>query len=144
MLKIHVDTARDGARARGTDSASQRVLDDLLAQMETMRERVAEASITFTFRSIGRKPWDDLVGEHPPTKDQVDKAKREGLGVPNVNQDSFPVAAIAASVVEPTLTVDDVKDMWDSPDWSDGELTILYQAALMVNQQARVVDLGKG
>lgn len=112
--------------------------------------------LTFTFRAVPRSEWDDLVAaeEHQPTEEQkaefleglikagVDPAKAEPL---SYNPETFAPAAVAASCIEPKLTLEDVLAMWESPDWSAAELARVFQTAMWVNQRADgTVFWGKG
>ena len=143
LLQMQVTNARSTLTFRD-DEQTQRELDDLLAQVEEMKPQVEEATLTFRFRSLSRKKYDELQSAHLPTPAQIQEAKDSGLGIPAVNTDSFPPALIAASCVEPEMTLDDAKSLWeDDENWSQGELTMLYEVAIAVNQQRRVIDLGK-
>ena len=61
------------------------------------------ALIEFRFKGIGRRQWADLLAEHPPTKQQ----KLLDRNAPY--DDTFEYAAIAASCVQPAMTVEQVR-----------------------------------
>jgi hypothetical protein len=46
-------------------------------------------------------------------------------------------------VVDPELTMSQAKELWAGGVFSQGEVEFLFTSCLNVNQQARVVDLGK-
>jgi hypothetical protein len=72
-----------------------------LARKVVKLEAEIEASEkVFTFADIGGQ-WVDLIGKHPPTKEQLDAD-----GSLDHNPETFPVAAIAASSTDPKLTVE--------------------------------------
>ena len=143
LLQLQVRQARSTLTFRD-DELAKRELDDLLAQAEAMKPQMEEATVEFKFRSLSRKAYDALQSAHLPTPTQLEEAKKEGGGTPSVNPDTFPPALIAASCVEPEMTADDAKALWeDDENWSQGELTMLYENAIAVNQQRRVIDLGK-
>jgi hypothetical protein len=70
-------------------------------QIAELEEEMARYERSFKFRSIGYQPWQDLLAKHPPTKQQKAADARV-----DHNPETFPIAAMAASCVEPTLTVD--------------------------------------
>jgi hypothetical protein len=115
------------------------------AALETLRAQAVkqDAVVTVRFRSIGRHAWDDLIRQHPPTDAQTAEAKAAGMGDLNFNSDTFPPAVVAASLEDPKLTVDEVAEIWDSPDWNQAELGVLFGAALEVNNSRHTLDLGK-
>ena len=76
-----------------------------------------------TYRAIGANAYDKLVSKHPPTTEQ----RSEGA---NFNLDTFAPALIAAVCVDPEMTYDDAKEIWDSTEWSRGEVVTLWRRAL--------------
>lgn len=112
-------------------------------KLEEARALAEENTAEFVLRSIGRKPFELLVDEHPPTEKQKAEAKKAGSEI-NWNADTFPPALVAACLVEPQMSADDVLEMWDSPDWNQAELLSLFFGAMDANQNRRMIDLGKG
>ena len=131
---------------RRDDEAAQQEAWDAAAVLEALRARAVEedAVVSVRFRSIGRHAWDDLIRAHPPTDEQIAEAKAAGMGELNFNSETFPPAVVAASLEEPAMSVDEVAALWDSPDWNQAELGVLFQAALEVNNSRHTLDLGKG
>ena len=82
----------------------------------------------FTLRAIGSKAYDVLMGMHHPTAEQ----KKEGLAY---NVDTFGPALIAACSVEPKITPNEAKELWDSDEWSRGEVMAMFSAAVEVNSK---------
>lgn len=91
---------------------AQLAVETTVARRKTLARKVVklEAEIeaiekVFTFADIGGQ-WMDLIGQHPPTKAQLEVDK-------NLDHDpeTFPVVAIAASSSQPKLTEDQVKRM---------------------------------
>lgn len=64
---------------------------------------IAAARREFKFRAIGKRPWADLLAQHPPTPEQ----RRLNSRVDH-NPETFPGAAIAASCVDPVMSVEQV------------------------------------
>lgn len=83
---------------------------------------------TLLFRAIGMRAYDDLLALHPPTKEQA------AAGA-SYNGDTFGPALVAAVCIEPNLSEADTIEMWESDDWSRGDLAILWEAALEVNMR---------
>lgn len=136
LARIRYENAPQNS-GRGDEFDAAQAAHD--AAVEAARDQVAE----FVFRGIGRRAWERLVDDHRATKDQQDKHRRANpkTGPLEWNPETFPVAAVAASLVEPSLTAADVQEIWDDPDWNDAELGSLFFAALEANQQRKVADL---
>jgi len=139
-----VQQLRDLAAERPRDKELQATLAEVEAQFEELRRESEEFVVDFVFRSIGRQKFEDLVEECPPTEKQKKEAKKKGEEEPGWNPETFPVRLMAEAIVEPELTEDEVFEIWDSEDWNQAELMSLFIAALTVNQQRKIVDLGKG
>lgn len=82
--------------------------------------------ITLIFQSIGNKAYDDLVSKYPPSPKQV----KDGL---SYDLDKFAPALVAQSCVDPELTLEDAKEIFESDSWNRGELMMLFYAAIEVN-----------
>lgn len=78
-----------------------------------------------TLRAIGSKAYDVLVGMHVPTAEQ----KKEGAAY---NPDTFGPALISACSVNPHITPNEAKELWESDEWSRGEVMELFVAAVEV------------
>lgn len=141
--KSKLETARNRVGVRPDNLDFQVALEDALAEVDTLKSRLREESIEFVFKSIGRRKFDDLITAHPPTTEQRRKHKDDGAGELNWNVDTFPPALIFASLVEPTMEEQEVKELWDSDEWSGAETMSLFLTAMEVNSNRKVVDLGK-
>jgi len=100
LLEQHAKLEQDLATAP-TD-AKRRTLARKVVKLEAEIEAVEKV---FTFADIGGA-WLDLIGKHPPTKDQL--AADRNL---DHNPETFPIAAVAASSSVPDLTEDQVKKL---------------------------------
>jgi len=78
--------------------------------------------VTLKFRAISAVEMDRLREKHPPTTEQ----KARNLGV-NVN--TYPPALVAATLIEPELSYEEAKEIWESEAWSAGELDNLFTLA---------------
>lgn len=106
-------------------------LEQLLAKPPrtvSVEVSVGDAKASMLFRALGSKAYDDLIAEHPPSK----KDKEDG-GV--WNSTTFPPALIAESSVEPKINGDEAMKIWESPDWSRGELYDVFTRLVRLNQE---------
>jgi hypothetical protein len=86
-----------------TDEADQEILAHQVVDLEA---RMREAEVEFVFIGIGRGAWRRLVAKHPPSEDE--KAAGAEFSI-----DNFPIEAMSASLVEPKLTVDELRRLND-------------------------------
>lgn len=109
------------------------------AKMDEVREVSKDTLASFTFRSIGRYRYDELVGlpKHQPSKEQKTK---DGL---NFNPDTFPPALVAASCIEPEMSLEEAEAIFADPDWNGAELQRLFFGALEVNNETGDVPFSK-
>lgn len=107
----------------------QKKIDKLIAAAEK-NGMFAE----FTFKSVGRKRFDDLVREHEP-----DEETRKLGG--QWNPETFAPALLSEACVEPAMTLEEAKQLWDSDEWNQAELLELFQAAIEVNIERPNVPL---
>ena len=87
----------------------------------------APVKVNVRLRAIGSQAYDDLISKHPPTP----KQKRDGA---TYNPDTFAPALVAACMTEPKIDLEDAQALWESEDWSRGELTELFLASVQINQ----------
>ena len=115
----------------------QATLDDLLKKPARTKELVINVpgasgkgsnEFIVTLKAIGSKAYDDLLALHPPTNEQ----KKDGQ---SYNADSFAPALIAACSVTPALTSEQATQIWESDEWSRGELTELFIGCIEVNSK---------
>lgn len=83
----------------------------------------SHAEVTMAYRAIGSVEYDKLVSKHPPKPEQ----RVEGA---SFNIDTFAPALISRVCTEPEMTETDAKEIWDSPDWSRGDLMVLFRNAV--------------
>lgn len=114
---------------KGDETEAQAAFDAAKAALDA-------ETVELRFRSIGRKRYEELVRAHPPTDEQ----KTENADAP-YDIETFSAALIAASCIEPVMTEAEVSEL--SETWNVAEFMQLWVAALEVNTQRRVVELGK-
>lgn len=118
--------------------------DQAMQEIEELRPQVAEFERCLIFKSIGRKPYEDLVAAHQPTDEQRKDAKALGISEDlSHNPDTFPPALLAASGVAPAMTLAQASELWNSEKYSAGELALLFNTAQNVNAGSHVLSLGK-
>lgn len=100
MLDEHADLERQLADA--ADDARTLVAE----QIVELEKRMVDAEIEFVFEPIGRGRWRKLIADHPPTDDE----KAEGR---IWNGDTFPIAAMLASMREPRVAPDEFQALYD-------------------------------
>lgn len=88
--------------------------------------------LTLTYQAIGALEYDKIVSKHPPTSEQ----RVEGA---SFNIDTFGPALIAKVCVDPELSETDAREIWNSPEWSRGDLMVLFRRAVELNN--RGVDI---
>lgn len=139
--------AFDAADAAVEDDPRNKVklarLEEARLALEELRPEVEDGLVEFVFRSIGRQGYEDIVSACPPTKEQRAAAAKKQEDV-NWNETTFPPSLIAAALISPEATEEEVFELWDDPDWNQAELIALFVAALQANQETTVADLGKG
>lgn len=114
MVAAAIQDARENKPDRAPKIAAQ------IVALEEAADRQ-----TFTLRSIGAPAWSALIGEHPPTDDQ----RASGYVY---NPDTFPYAAVAASIVDPEgATAESVTAL--AGRLSGGRWANLWQACREIN-----------
>jgi len=126
------------------DADVKRKLVDAEENLRVAKEAAIEDSIEFVFRNVGRKAFDLLIDQHAPTAADRKEAEKQG-GNPDSLQwspSTFPQALVAASIIHPKMTQEEVQEIWDDPDWGGDELTQLFYCALGAQQKSRIVRMG--
>ena len=140
--------AAESPKPPGADKALTKARADRDAAKVDLDETVVEILL----QGIGRKRFEELEQRFPPTaaqldewQEQVERADekyRHLIARPPHDQDRMGAALIAASAVEPKLSEDEVAQLLD--DWGPIEGLKLKMVAFQVNNQAELVELGKG
>lgn len=132
-------SAEEARTAQAELDAAKNALDELVAEAD-------DNMISFRIRGLSAHEIDDLIEEYQPTAEQKADAKKNnpGQGVPRWNPDTFQPALVHAAMLDPEWTLEQVQELWESPDWNSEELGDLYRAAWEQTNGRRVVDLGEG
>lgn len=110
----------DGTEIRHAEApAVARHIQELEAEIEASK-------VEFTFQSLGRKGWTDLLAKHlPGEQDRADGC--------NFNRETFPIAALAASCITPVMTVPQTERLAEAV--NDGQWQLLWDACLAANME---------
>lgn len=93
----------------------------LVAELEKVHAKMRANSAVFRFRALSRKDYSDLLAAH-----QSRDATKEAW-----NLDTFPPALIAASCIEPAMTVEQAEDLFSRINQNGRDL--LWSAAWRAN-----------
>jgi|SRR5262245_887928 len=124
------------ARQKQSQASKRATLDQLLNKERSTTEfslylangNGTPTEVTMKFQAIGMRAYDKLVGKHPPKPEQ----RAEGS---TFDIDTFAPALIAACSVEPEITITEAKQIWDSEDWSRGDVMVLFRQAVELNNR---------
>lgn len=124
------------ARQKQSDQDKRATLDQLINKPRSTTEFSLFLSdgnggtneVTLKYQAIGMRAYDRLVGKHPPKPDQ----RAEGS---SFDIDTFAPALIAACSVDPEISPTEAKKLWDSEDWSRGDVMVLFRNAVELNNR---------
>lgn len=97
---------------------------ELVDALEALEREADETATAFTFRALSALGWADLIAKHPPSAEQA----KEGY---DFDPETFPAAAVAASSLEPRLSVDQVERIRGTVQFSEWQK--LWGATLEAN-----------
>lgn len=84
--------------------------------------------VTLKYQAIGMRAYDKLVSKHPPKPEQ--RADGSSFDI-----DTFAPALISACSVEPEMSPAEAKQIWDSEEWSRGDVMVLFRNAVELNNR---------
>jgi hypothetical protein len=124
------------ARQKQSTASKRATLDQLVNKPRSVTEFSLYLSdgnggtneVTLKYQAIGMRAYDRLVAKHPPKPEQ----RAEGS---SFDIDSFAPALIAACSVEPELSPAEAKQIWESDDWSRGDVMVLFRNAVELNNR---------
>jgi hypothetical protein len=86
------------------------------AELEELEAEMESASRVFKFRALSRLEWQEIVAKHPPSKETRRTDPRA-----EVDDRKFWPEAIAASCVDPKMTIEDAHKLQSGWKTDDGE-----------------------
>lgn len=126
LAKVRYDNQTD-------NKVLKAIYDEVVKRRDALYDEMQAATVEYVFRPIHRTVMDKLIADHPPTPKQAKEAQSRGTEI-GWNPDTLPPVFVAESLETPALTLEEVQDMWDDPDWNTAELISLFEAAMEVNQ----------
>lgn len=141
--ELELSAARSMVTVRADDAATALRFDQAKEAYEAAKAYMTEHALKFVFEAVGRRRYEELLGEYPSTEVQKRTARDAREEIPIFDPDHFPQAVCAESLVDPKLTLDEVQELWDSDSFNSAEIFALYAGCMEVNQSRKVVDLGK-
>lgn len=131
-LEEQLAKAREADEREDGDAATAPQAPVIAEQILALQEQAKDSTVTFVFESIGRKKWTDLEASHPPSQKQLEVAEEQDLPRPPYNPDTFCVAAMAESLVEPSGVTEDLLAEWEKS-FTAGQWNRLWNACLIAN-----------
>lgn len=104
---------------------------ELAEQVEGLAEQLRASETPFTFQAIPRVEFNDLLAESQPPRPEDEE---DGL---SFDSTKFVPMLLAACATEPELTIEEATEIFEN--FSDGEVTALFEAAWRVNKEVRDV-----
>lgn len=95
-------------------------------KIPTWDENGEPTELVIKLQAIGGVEYDDLISHHRPTTQQ----KNDGA---IYNIDTFAPALVSATTIDPALTYQEAMQLWNSDEWSGGELSAWFGACLRIN-----------
>lgn len=111
--------ANQQAQSKADKKATLDKLRNKKRRLKVVKVQIDGDELEMSFAAISAHDLDRLQGQHVPTIEQ----KARGMAF---NPETFAPALVAACSVEPKLSADDAKEIWESDAWSTGELNYLF------------------
>lgn len=125
-----LERGRSGRLSSTLADTTQTQIDQLTDELEELEREAADLSIEFSFRDLGRKGYDALLSEHPPTPEDKEMwSNAGGEGKLAYSLVTFPPALVSATSLEPKISIKEAQTMFE--DWGEGDLELLFTTALM-------------
>ncbi len=113
---------------------------ELKATLDRLADEITEMTVTFTFRALGSKRWDELLVGHPARRDESGSMVVTDKGI-GINTASFFRAAIPESCTDPALSEKQWADILDEA--GDADYNRLANAIWMLNTEPTSGPLGR-
>ena len=120
-VAVQATLAPESDAAHAVYEEDEAKLAELSAALDAANEALEANVRRYSFRPLGWKAWRALKAAHPS------KDKDYAFDV-----DSIAPQLLREASHEPKLSAADVEDIMTSPDWSEGEVILLINAAVTV------------
>jgi hypothetical protein len=90
------------------DVLKPEAVQELAHRVKALEDEIAAVEVEFRFRALPYRDWMALIAKHPPTDEQLKGNRRL-----DHNPDTFRPAAIAASCVDPEMTLEQASQLRD-------------------------------
>lgn len=145
-----IEAKTGAARERQAELAEEAraEYDEACTAYDELRDEADDHVQVLVFRAIGAHELDFLNRRHRPTEDDITEAKAQGMTEDEIkamehSPTTFPPAFIAASLSDPAMTEDEVRELiWESPAFNEAERMSVLMAATRANGSVARVDLG--
>lgn len=106
LIEEHARLNRELGEAQTDDDRLNREPEAprLAAELKAYEAEIDEHRVAFKFRSVGARKWSDLLAKYAPTKEQLKAYPRA-----EYNPVTFPAAAVAASMAEPEMNLEQAR-----------------------------------
>lgn len=95
--------------------------------------------VEFKFRALGGDEYQAVINAHQPTKEQRAEATKVGMFV-QWNEKTFKPALVAAALVEPQLSADEMAELWKDPSWTEADRQLLFEGAQTASLRRMTID----
>lgn len=130
LLAAHEQAERDLAEARRSDETQNAYgqAPEIARRVQDLEAEIDKAQVEFTFTAVGQKRWTDLY---------VQQGLEEETPESDPRFISWMLEAVAASISEPAMTVDQADKLFSVLNF--GQWQHLWQACLAANVQGTSV-----
>ena len=125
-----LEARQEDRRHQGELSYQPKALE-VAQRIKALEAEAAEHEVEFVFGEVPRAEWNVLLRRNAATKEQ------KAQGVTRFNPDTFPPAAIAASIIDPPLTREEAEELCST--WPEGQVTRLFTTVLELNMAERAI-----
>lgn len=107
-------------------------------EVDRLESLADDQTVVFVFQAVSKKTLDEIKAKCPPTEDVWERYKvrlsaNPMLSPPEFEPEAFSIELIAASCVDPAMTVTEAAELLDT--LSDGDVARLFEAAWSVSMQ---------
>lgn len=131
--------AKDAQRAQAKRATFASLKNKKAAQSEfSMALGEDGEQLSFLFRAVGATAYDALLDKCSPTKEQI----AQGM---SYDQNKFAPKLLAAVCQEPVMDEEEWRLIWQSDEWSRGEVAELFGRAVnLCNREPDITPIAAG